>query len=99
MSFYEVRIHLGFPADLLIDTNLSGALWWLKQLEEHVGDEQDVGFWKYIDVPGNDLIEIVAATKGEIHHRNVEPERIITPEQASRLFRRESMYRVELFET
>ena len=37
MSFYEVRIHLGFPADLVIDTNLSGALWWLKQLEEHVG--------------------------------------------------------------
>ena len=98
MSFYEVRIHLGFPADLVIDTNLSGALWWLKQLEEHVGDEQDVDFWKHIDVPGSDLIEIVAATKGEIHHHGG-PERIITPEQASRLFRRESMYRVEVFET
>ena len=41
------------------------------------------------------------ATMGKepIRYADPLPERIITPEQASRLFRRESMYRVEVFET
>ena len=60
MSFYEVQIRYGFPENLVIDTNLAGALWWLEQLTETVGEDQEVGFWKNVEVPGSGVAKILS---------------------------------------